>query len=427
MRKHSNHFDSQDKDNPLRQRLIGLGESSIRKSYYPELQKRLAELQKFRALLDQSNDAIFLMEVPSGRFTDVNESACRQMDYSRAELLKMSLYDLTAQSTSKRIREFFSGGQASVGVRETVTTTLRKRNGEEIPEEITLSSGTSDGVVYAVAVARNITKRKKAEDALRKAHDELEQQVWERTAELSEAYERLEKAYQEMKANQDKIIELERRAVATKVTSALAHETRNPILVIGGFTRILKRKCSGCSEYSSHFDIILKETEKLEHLVGAILKAAHEIAVDFHEVDPHQLAETLYEAAQEQAQIARIVLRKRMKPVSAHVTADQGCLIMALKEIVLNAIEASPQEGEVVLEVGQEGQWVVFTIGDQGEGIKKEDQGNIYSPFFSTKKLSSGLGLSFAKKIIESHNGYIAFETRQGEGTTFYVNLPVSG
>lgn len=427
MRKHSNYFDSQNKENPLRQRLIGLGESSIRKSYYPELQKRLAELQKFRALLDQSNDAIFLMEVPSGRFTDVNESACQQMDYSRTELLEMSLYDLTALSTSKRIQEFFSNGQARVGIRETVTTTLRKRNGEEIPEEITLSSGTSDGVVYAVAVARNITKRKQAEDALRKAHNELEQQVRERTAELTEAYERLEKAYQEMKANQDKIIELERRAVATKVTSTLAHETRNPILVIGGFARILKRKCAGCPEFSSHFDIILKETEKLEHLVGAILKAAHEIAVDFHEVDPHQLAETLYEAAQEKAQLARVVLRKRMKPVYSHVPADQGCLIMALKEIILNAIEASPEDGEVVLEVGQEGQWVVFTIGDRGEGIKKEHQDKIYGPFFSTKKLSSGLGLSFAKKIIESHNGHIAFETRQGEGTTFYVNLPVSG
>lgn len=63
----------------LRDKIIGLGESSIQKSYYPELQKRLAELERFRALLDQSNDPIFLLKIPSRRFTDVNRSASEQL------------------------------------------------------------------------------------------------------------------------------------------------------------------------------------------------------------------------------------------------------------------------------------------------------------------------------------------------------------
>lgn len=426
MKKRSDDPPSQDSRTPLRRQLIGLGETSIRKSYYPELQERLAELQKFRALLDQSNDAIFVMDVPSGRLTDVNESACRQLKYSRQELLHMTIYDLTAASPSERIETFFSTVQAHADARETITTTLRTRDGDEIPEEITLSSGISNGALYAVAVARNITKRKQAEDALKKAHDDLEQKVRERTAELTEAYERLAKAYQEMKANQDKIIQLERRAVATRVTSTLAHETRNPIQVIGGFTRILKRKCAEDLGFASQFDIILKETERLEHLVGAILKAAHEVAADFQQVDPHGLADALIDATQEKARLARVAITKKTGPPGARVTADQGCLVMALKEIVMNAIEVSPKDGEVILEVGREGRWVVFTVSDRGAGIKEEQRDRIYGPFFSTKRLSSGLGLSFAKEIIESHQGLISFETTEGKGTKFYVRLPVT-
>lgn len=61
----------------LQRKIIGLGERSIRKSYYPELQKRLEELERFKTLLDHSQDAIFLVEVPSGRLVDCNESARR--------------------------------------------------------------------------------------------------------------------------------------------------------------------------------------------------------------------------------------------------------------------------------------------------------------------------------------------------------------
>ena len=78
----------------LREKIIGLGESSIRKSYYPELRKRLDELERFKSLLDESNDAIFLIEIPSGRFVDINNAASRHLGYSTKQLLDMSMGDL---------------------------------------------------------------------------------------------------------------------------------------------------------------------------------------------------------------------------------------------------------------------------------------------------------------------------------------------
>src|ERR1700687_2975090 len=74
-----------------REKIIGLGERSLRKTYYPELQQRLDELERFRALLDQSNDCIFLIRASTLSFVDVNDSACHQLGCSREEVLSLPL------------------------------------------------------------------------------------------------------------------------------------------------------------------------------------------------------------------------------------------------------------------------------------------------------------------------------------------------
>jgi signal transduction histidine kinase len=170
----------------------------------------------------------------------------------------------------------------------------------------------------------------------------------------------------------------------------------------------------------------LDEARKLEHLVAGILKAGHEVSADFQELDVHQLADASYEATREKARLAKVRLIKELQPVQPKIIGDKECLTMALKELILNAIEASSKHGQVVLMVNQENQWIVFTVQDQGKGIEKEQQSKIYDPLFSTKRLSSGLGLSFAKEIVEAHNGYIKFESEVGEESTFYLYLPAS-
>jgi len=250
-----------------------------------------------------------------------------------------------------------------------------------------------------------------------------EEQLHKRTAEVMDAYEKLEKAFREIKADQDSIIRLERHAIASKVTSTLAHETRNPISAIGGFARILKRKFADDPDLSRHFDIILDEAKKLEHLVAGILKAGREVSADFQELDVHRLVDASYEATREKAHLAKIELEKRLKPVQAKVIGDKECIVMVFKELILNAIEASSKHGKVILTAYQENDWVVLSVRDEGKGIEEEHQGKIYDPLFSTKKLSSGLGLSFAKEIIEAHHGHIKFDSKVGEGTTFYLYL----
>jgi len=160
-----NRSDSPDPLDVLQKKLAGFGEFSIRKTYYPELQQKLDELERFRALLDQSNDCIFLFHVLSNRFIDVNESACRQLGISRHELLALSWDQLFPEEAVARSMESLATGLEQGWDRDTVTTIMRLHSGEELPVEITIRVVTFNKELYGVAVARDITERSRAEKA----------------------------------------------------------------------------------------------------------------------------------------------------------------------------------------------------------------------------------------------------------------------
>ena len=156
--------------NALREKIIGLGEHSIRKSYYPALQERVGELERFRALLDQSTDAIFLFQSPSGRLIDVNESACRQLERTREDLLALTLETLWPQNIADLIRDLFLNLPDSDNPK-TLDVEMRTIDGEEFPAEVTFRRVHFNDADYVVAVSRDITERKLAEKALRESEE----------------------------------------------------------------------------------------------------------------------------------------------------------------------------------------------------------------------------------------------------------------
>lgn len=155
----------------LQRKIIGLGERSIRKSYYPELQKRLDELERFKALLDHSQDAIFLIEVPSGRLADCNESARRLLGEEQGNLCETSLFRRLDPAASARIRKAFARGVRGSSRRRFLAKAFVQTDGRNVPVEIAVSFVRFGDTVYGVAVARDITERVQAESALRESEE----------------------------------------------------------------------------------------------------------------------------------------------------------------------------------------------------------------------------------------------------------------
>jgi len=154
-----------------RQRLIGLGERSFHKSYYPELRKRLEELERFRTLLDQANDAIFLVQMPDAVVVDCNESAARVLGRKREELLQQPVrevfHDMGRRKVLKALRQPEGGS---------VEQDLLCLETDEVGEcqramEMTFSARDIGEERFAVIVARDVTQRVQAEHALRQAEE----------------------------------------------------------------------------------------------------------------------------------------------------------------------------------------------------------------------------------------------------------------
>jgi PAS domain S-box-containing protein len=165
-----NHSDKQDEWSDLRNKIIGLGERSVRKTYYPELEKRLSELERFRTLLDQSNDLIFLVRIPSGRLIDVNETVSVRFGYPRDKLLVMSIEEFIPQTIWEQLTSLFTDG-GRIGLAGITISTTFSFHGGMMPVEISVKLVALGDGEYAVVVARDIAERLKAEEELRESEE----------------------------------------------------------------------------------------------------------------------------------------------------------------------------------------------------------------------------------------------------------------
>jgi len=227
------------------------------------------------------------------------------------------------------------------------------------------------------------------------------------------------RTYQE-KAQQER----EKLAVLGEMAMYLAHEIRNPLCAIGGFTSALMHAPELSERSLEKLKIVSEETERLEGMLTNILKFTRPSKTMVEDVDLNPLAENTVELTRIGYEKAGFRFRTEHDPALPLVQGNAALFTQALMNLLQNAIEAMPSGGEIVIATGLAGDMAYLSVKDTGVGMSKKDIERAFSPFYTTKPRGLGLGLSLIKKAMEEIGGRVDLVSVEGAGTTVTLFVP---
>lgn len=231
------------------------------------------------------------------------------------------------------------------------------------------------------------------------------------------------------KALERQFFETQKLSSLGRVVEGVAHEVRNPLISIGGFTRKLLEAAQDDSREKRYLNVVLTEVGRLERMVHDIedyVAFTQRRESSFSEVDLGEMVGEVVEKVElngfGKGEVATNFEVKGDCPV---VFGDRKLLGEVVEIIIENAHDAMTEKGCVQVVVDNVDSWVNIRVEDTGVGIKEEDLDAIFDPFFTSKTSGAGLGLAKAYMIIDDHHGDIRYSSKEGEGTVCTVILPM--
>lgn len=240
--------------------------------------------------------------------------------------------------------------------------------------------------------------------------------------------ERLREANRELHRQQEAMARAEKMASIGRLASGVAHEINNPLAGMQTCVAALQTGEQDPVATRQYLALVQQGLTRVQGIVRQLLDFARQRDLVMGAVDVgRMLEETL---ALVRYQIARKRVKLALTPLQppVHVQGDGGQLQQVFLNLLLNALDAVPERGDVRISAHHDTGGIEIAVADNGCGIPAEDLGRIFDPFFSTKGVGkgTGLGLSVSYGIVQAHGGRIAVESQVGVGSTFRVWLPAS-
>jgi len=217
--------------------------------------------------------------------------------------------------------------------------------------------------------------------------------------------------------------ELEKLSVIGEMSTYLAHEIRNPLFAIGGFTKSLLRSEDISDKDKEKLSIIAQETERLDTLLSQVLNFAKTNARERAVSDLAQVVEDTAELMRIGFADKGYVFETDVQDKAPVVRGEPDMIKQCLINLAKNAVEAMPGGGTVTMRALLLGDWVALEVEDHGKGMSEVELAKVFSPFYSTKEQGYGLGLAMIRKIIEEFGGSVEIKSQEGEGTTVTMLL----
>ena len=249
----------------------------------------------------------------------------------------------------------------------------------------------------------------------------LEQRVEQKTRELTRAHEHA--------------LHTEKMASIGKMAAVLAHEINNPLSGILTYAKLLRKWIDRDDAGRSHrqetcdsLDLIASESRRCGDLVKNLLTFSRTTPINLQPANLNQVVERSLRLVQHQLDLAGIQVQPQLDPDLPPVVCDAAQIEQVILALVMNALDALPQGGNLWLSTsfGHEPNCARIVVRDDGSGIPPEILSRIFEPFLTTKETGRGvgLGLAISHSILERHNGNIEVQSEEGRGTTFTVTLP---
>jgi len=356
--------------------------------------------EKFRVIFEGSKDGIVLTDVESRKFQTCNKAFCDMLQYAPDEIRRLGISDIHPEEYLPRVLDAFDRGvkresEVAGGI------PVRKKDGTVWWAEVTASPVTISGKQYLLGNFRDVTQLLSLEKQVRMA-------------------QKLE-------------------AVGT-LAGGIAHDFNNALTGIVGFGELLRRRMAGDAEALHDLDEIQRCAERAATLTRQLLTFARRQLIEPLNMDLNSLVADLMKL------IGKVVgehieVNTHLDKNVPTIHADRGQVEQVVMNLCLNARDAMPEGGRLVVETGgvqleeeyvrrnpymKKGNYAVLTVSDTGAGMDEKIRERVFEPFFTTKEpdKGTGLGLSMVYGIVKQHGGFIHLYSEPGKGTVFKVYFP---
>lgn len=343
---------------------------------------------KLRSVTASANDAIIILD-NIGNISYWNKAAKKILGYSSREVLGKECHILLAPKRfyddyKKGFANFREAGKGPV-IGKTLELVAVKKNGIEFPIELSVSAVKLKGKWNAIGILRDITERKEMEE---------------------------------------KLMRQEKLAMLGQLAGGIGHELRNPLGAIKNAAYFLNMALEKPElEVKETLELLDKEISTSERIISSLLGFARPKPPSRHKIDVQEIIDKVVLRATIPEGIRVVTHFENEVP---HILADSGQLSQVFGNLVLNATQAMPEGGKLVIESRlDDAKRVAISFTDTGEGIPGEIIKKLFEPLFTTKAKGIGLGLAVTKTLVEGHGGTIKVQSKVGKGSTFTVNLPI--
>jgi PAS domain S-box-containing protein len=363
-----------------------------------EEERRDAET-RFRTYVDHATDALFVHD-DQRKVVDVNRQACESLGYTREELIGMTPADFDPalgvdDAFVQWMKERLQAGEVFA-----FETSHRRKDGTLFPVEVRVRPFWHGGQRFGLALVRDITERKRAEETLRQAQAEL--------------------------------AHVTRVTTLGEMTASIAHEINQPLAAVVNNASACLRwlAASNLEEARQSAALIIADGHRAGEIISRIRTLTKKAPPHKDWLDINETILEVIALARSEAQKNRVSLQSQLSSELPLILGDRIQLQQVILNLIINAIEAMSgvNEGPRELQVGSakdESQGVRVAVRDSGPGLDPDSLDHLFTAFFTTKSQGMGMGLAISRSIIEAHGGRLWATTNEDRGATFQFTLAV--